>query len=258
MSLDENERAFSAWLSAQLEILGLDVDVYLDYVCDTLREADEEHQAAVGAGAAAVATAAGAALRQDALEPLLELLDASLDEPALKERLATEFAAGLLLSYEPVRAARRALAVAQQQEKQQQQQQQQQRRRQAALAAQAAVTAGSPAVAAGAFGAVGAGAAAAAVGTAEAELARQAVLARFAFEAEAGPAKGGQASAGARRRAHAQRAAPPPKAKPVEQPSRAPEKTGDRRRLKDEAQLRAMCAGAYTSRQTRADRHDDH
>ena len=34
-ALGEKERAFSAWLSAQLDGLGLDVDVYLDYVCDT-------------------------------------------------------------------------------------------------------------------------------------------------------------------------------------------------------------------------------
>ena len=91
---------------------------------------------------------------------------------------------------------------------------------------------------------------------------KRALVARFAYEADDAP-RSKAATGASRRQQFAQKAAA---AKPddvpaaqVTAPAPAPVKTGDQRRLRAEAALRnGICAGKYTTRQTRADRYDQH
>ena len=89
--------------------------------------------------------------------------------------------------------------------------------------------------------------------------AKEALLAKYAYVEQAPRNAKEKKTKSEKRRAHAQQTKGSVEDKPTaDSPAEQGNlKTGDRRRMQAESGLRRMCAGEYTSRQTRADRSDD-
>ena len=234
MALQELESDFRARLATELEKIGLDVEIYLSYTIETLETLghDDEDDNTIWAS-------------------LLDLLRAATDEETLPEG----FGDRLKLWWKPVAEAQgvahSAAAAATV------------RRLLPSTCARSPCATGSASARSDSTHATRVATPAAAAGNTSSSTdaaIKKALVARFAYETDGAPRR--KAVTGASRRqqfAQKAAAAKTEDTAAMQVTSPVPVKTGDQRRLRAEAALRnGICAGKYTTRQTRADRYDQH